>query len=1013
MRTPVLCALLPLATQAQAPSSVEFFEARIRPLLAEKCYACHGPKLASGSLRLDSRDAIRRGGNRGPAVVPGQLDLSLLVRAVSHRDADLKMPPSGRLTHEQIADLGAWIREGAVDPRDSAATPGPAKAASLWSLRPFRAHPPPPVSNSGWPRTWVDRFVLAKLEAARIAPSPESTRREWIRRVTFDLTGLPPGPAEIAAFLADRSPGAHERVVERLLGSHHYGERQARHWLDLARYAETDGHEFDREKPNAWRYRDYAIRAFNGDVPYDRFVREQIVGDLMPEPRLTPGREMLDSPLGTGFFALYEERNAADDLGEVRAEKLDNQIDTLGKTFLGLTVACARCHDHKFDPIPTRDYYALGGALSSKRVIQAELDAPEARKRQLQAIGEIAAIRARIDAAMPARRPPPKDTLAEALKKLEQASTDRDDARNPAAGWYSELLAALREPDHPLYPLARLARPRKPEAGLEFAARLGRLRQELAEWDAKAAAPDPAAIVFDTKGWRADGPAFRLAKPVPEAMGFLTSNTFRAERKYLHVRLSGAADATSGRQPGQLRVSLIGDGRDAVITADANGRASWKSSGMSKMFRELVYFELADRSRSGNLIVDKIVLSDSRDAPAEGRFIDSRVRALLDKDHGSLEQMAAAYAPLLESRPDLPARPADPEAVSAGLRKELADAAAKLEDPAFGLTGVEDEARNVRLHRSGSHKNLGDEVPRGFLSALNGKAFTQGSGRAELADAIADPANPLTARVFVNRVWKHHFGEGLVRTTDNFGSTGERPSHPELLDTLAARFVAAGWPIKQLHREIVLSAAYRQSSRAEPRADMADPENRLLHRMPVRRLEGEAVRDAILAVSGSLDRTSLGPSVPPHISEYQDGRGKPPTGPLDGNGRRTVYIGVRRNFLPPILTAFDYPPTVTTVGRRGSSTVPAQALILMNNDFVRKQAAQWSERAAALAPDPRARLEAMFLTAFGRPAEPGEIDDSLSFLEKQRAGYTENGSALAWADLAHSLFNSKEFLFIP
>jgi len=991
--------LLPLLISAQDASTVEFFETRIRPLLAEKCYACHGAKLASGNLRLDSRDAIRKGGNRGPAVVPGEIPLSLIPRAISYRESDLKMPPAGRLTDQQIDDLNSWIRAGAADPRTNVAAP--TAVSKLWSLEPYREHPLPKTANQAWPRTWIDRFVLARLEAAKLAPAPETARRTWIRRVTFDLTGLPPSPTDVEQFLADLSAQAYERVVERLLASPHYGERWGRHWLDLARYAETDGHEFDREKLNAWRYRDYVIRAFNDDVPYDQFVREQIAGDLIPSPRRGPGGTA-ESPLGTAFFALYEERNAADDLGEVRAEKLDNQIDTFGKTFLGLTIACARCHDHKFDPIPTRDYYALGGVLGSKQVIQAALDAPRDQRALFE---RMASIQARIEEAKPRGF---AGDLAEAVKQYVKPVPPDVRQPLPLQGLAADIQNAAREPDHLLYPVARLAKPKPSEENQSFAERLGIVRGELAEWNQSAAKGNPRDVEVRMDGWRADGPAFEVSLAIPALTGFLTSKTFRVDRKYLHVRLAGTFDNTSRRQPGEVRLSLVGDGRDAGFTPDPSGRFVWRTSRMGKMFGELVYFEMSDRTRTGYIKVDRIVFSDNREPPALGRAVDPRVIELAGRDFADMDAFLSAWQSLVPA-----ALPGPPAGDLAGLRKEMEILARQLDDPTFGLISAEDTARNLPQLKAGNHRSPGTEVPRGFLSALNGGTFNHGSGREELAAALTARANPLTARVFVNRVWKHHFGEGLVRTTDNFGSTGERPSNPELLDTLAARFAASGWRVKDLHRTIVLSAAYRQSNDVAPAAAQADPDNRLLHHMPVRRLEAEAIRDSMLAVSGNLEPKSYGPPVPPHISEYQDGRGKPPTGPVDGARRRSVYIGIRRNFLPPLFVAFDYPPTVTTVGRRGAATVPSQALIMLNNEFVQSQAAVWARNAAAAHAGAGPRLQAMFAAAFGRPAEAGEIDESLTFLAAQEKQYKEGGAARAWADLAHSLFNSKEFIFIP
>jgi cytochrome c553 len=905
----------------------EFFEQRIRPLLAAKCHECHGTKTATSGLRLDTREGARRGGTRGPAVVPGRPDVSVLLRAVSYEDPDLKMPPTGRLSDQQIADLGEWVRLGAPDPRDENAPPpvsaGPNRALRHWAYQPYKGHPAPRVRDGRWPANWIDRFVLAKLEAKRLRPAPPADRRTLIRRLTFDLTGLPPAPAEVEAFVRDKSPRAYEKLVDRLLASPHYGERWARHWLDLARYAETDGHEFDREKPNAWRYRDYLIRAFNADVPYDQLVREHLAGDLVTNIRYTPDGRLAESPLGTSFYALGEERNAADDLAEVRMEKIDNQIDAIGKTFLGLTIACARCHDHKFDPISTRDYYAMAGVVGSKQVLQASLDSPDAARQAAEWVNELAALQREIAAKITPARP--------ALNRL------------------------------------------KPREGDIVIADFG-----IAEPVGQAPG-----------GWRADGPAFaRLFQwgVPPELTGFLTSKTFRASKAFLHVRLAGAADSTSARQPGRLRVSLVGDGRDLAITPDPSGKFTWKTSGLGKMLGELAFIEIADRNPNGQIIVDKIVLSDSRTPPE------------------------------MEGEPAEPAAiPVEPDAELGVLLGRRAALLARMPEPAYGLVCVEDAPRNMRLHRGGNHKNLGEEIPRGAPSLFDAGAdgFAEGSGRLALARALTDPKNPLTARVMVNRIWRRHFGEGLVRTPDNFGLTGERPTHPELLDTLAARFLEGGWSIKKLQKEIAMTASYRMSSRADARAEAIDPDNRLLHHMPVRRLEAESIRDAILAVSGALDPKMYGPSVPPHISEYQDGRGKPPTGPLDGDGRRSIYVGVRRNFLPPLLVAFDYPMTVSTIGRRGVSTVPSQALALMNNEFVIKQAARWADSLQSAAPDDLSRIRLMFAAAYGRPAGPEEVQRALKFLDEQEKRYESADARFrAAADLAHVIFNSKEFIFI-
>ncbi|MGH9658509.1 MAG: DUF1549 domain-containing protein, partial [Bryobacteraceae bacterium] len=650
-----------------------------------------------------------------------------------------------------------------------------------WAFQPFREHP---VPNAGG-GAWIDAFLRAKLAAAKLTPAPPADRRTWIRRVTFDITGLPPSPREIDEFLADRYPRAHERVVDRLLASPHYGERWARHWLDLARYAETDGHEFDREKPNAWRYRDYVIRAFNQDLPFDQFVREHIAGDLLAAPRATPGGAQWDSPLATGFFGLGEERNAADDLAEVRAEKLDNQIDTLGKTFLGLTVACARCHDHKFDPISTRDYYALGGILDGKQVIQAWLDTPGHRATFERAAAELGALDLDLRTLRAARvislAPGLASSLASAVALFAEGGSAPDLA---ITAWIDELKAAAREPEHVLYPLARLAQSKRP-----LPEELDALRRQFSAM----ARPRPGDLVLNPREFRVEGPAFfrgpdSLLGGALEFTGFLYSRTFRADRKYFHARIAGVTDNTSGRQPGQLRVSLVGDGRDAILTADPGGRFSWKTSGLGKMFDEMAYVEIADRSRSGYIAVSGLVLSDEKEPP---RKPDPIVARLVENFQGAtLAEFSAAYEPFVQQlagslAPVFDALPAPPNEyrqlhteLANEYRQRHAELARALPDAAYGMIAIDDGPRNLRLHIAGHHRNLGDEIPRGFLEVLS-QGRAPATDRRALAAALADPRNPLTARVFLNRVWQLYFGAGLVRTSDNVGHTGEAPSHPE------------------------------------------------------------------------------------------------------------------------------------------------------------------------------------------------------------------------------------------
>ena len=478
------------------------------------------------------------------------------------------------------------------------------------------------------------------------------------------------------------------------------------------------------------------------------------------------------------------------------------------------------------------------------------------------------------------------------------------------------------------------------------------------------------------------------------------------------------------------------------MSAEGTGFFHWKTQNVTRTPGQISFIEIVDRSREAHLVVDKIVLSDSKEPPPIASAPNPRVVSMLDGEAlHSRSDLAAAYEKLFRDVLSEGARDREGHWLLSAISptgmledasvlltdeqrkalEELQGKRAELEklipDSAFGLVAAEDRAQDLPIHIRGSHTNLGKPVPRRFLRVLAGHdraAFRNGSGRAQLAEAVASRDNPLTARVMVNRVWKHHFGRGIVATPDNLGKTGNRPSHPELLDALAWRFMESGWSLKDLHRAIVRGSAYRMSSDPDEQAAAVDEENALLHHMPVRRLEAEAIRDAILTVTGTLDRTAYGPSVPPFISPYQDGRGKPESGPLDGARRRSIYIKVQRNFINPLFLAFDYPLPVSTIGRRSTSTVPSQALMLMNNEFVARQAEKWADREIAVHGSSSARITSMFVSAFGRPAEEQELAESETFLRKQMARY-ETGDAddyRPWADLAHVLINSKEFIFI-
>jgi len=937
---------------------VEFFERKIRPALVEHCQRCHGADKSKARLRLDSRAAILKGGDTGPALAPGEPAKSLLLKAIGYEDAELRMPPRGKLPDLVIADLRRWIEHGAPWPDDA----GNSKAAVSkefdlkarsrhWSLLPLTHPAPPQVKRADWVHAPVDRFILVKLEEHQLAPAPPADPYTLLRRLYFDVIGLPPTPEEIEAFIRDYRGSAKpqavvEKLVDRLLSSPHYGERWGRHWLDLVRYAETMGHEFDFEFPEAWRYRDYVVRAFKHDVPYDRFVVEHVAGDLLPEPRWHPKAAPArtnESLLATGFWWFGEGKHAPVDSRADQADRIDNQIDVFGKTFLGLTVACARCHDHKFDAISTKDYYALAGYLQSSRQDRVFLDHPDVRRAVLAGLNKV---HAEIQAALPKEdvKPAPVDGAWAHFTKQDWGD------------WFVTGEAFGMRPS-----------------------RAGDVMVDAAH-GIRALAP----------GWAHSG---RLSLTL---QGSLRSPTFTIEKRFVHYRVAGKGAKCNVILNGLQLIREPIYGRLTFAIDDETPQ--WRTQDLDMWRGQRAYIEMLDDG-PGYAALAQVVFSEEATPPSSE---SNGTRSI----------------------------PATPELT--WLVREFGKFEAALPAATRGLGIADGSAVDEHVFIRGNSKNLGPVTPRRFLEVFGGHDMTapkHGSGRLELARQLVDPQRtPIVPRVIVNRIWKHHFGEGIVRSPDDFGMLGQAPSHPELLDYLASEFVNSGWSIKKLHKMILLSATYQQSSRlrlsetvessdagpvngfAKPQAAATvDPGNRLLHRMPVRRLEAEAIRDALLAVSGRLDRTVGGPSVPVHLTPFMVGRGRPGvSGPLDGNGRRSLYVSVRRNFLTPMFTAFDYPTPFSTMGRRSVSNVPAQALTMLNNPLVVQQAETWAKRVLA-APDktPAQRVVSMYLASLGRPPSDADSAQALAFLRDSGADELRS-----WSDLAHVMFNLKEFIFV-
>lgn len=1037
------------AAADHTPADLEFFEAKVRPLLVTHCAECHSASQGDpeGGLSFDSRADFRSA--EGVAVA-GKPDESLLVKVVRY-DGDLQMPPDGRLPDAAIRTLEEWVARGLPWPDDgSQATRGgfdlAARKAEHWCWHPPRPSPPPQVKDAGWCRTDLDRFVRARLEAAGLEPAAEADRATLVRRASEILLGLPADPADVDRVVADPDPRAFEKYVDQLLASPHYGERFARHWLDIVRYGESRGHESDFTIPNAFQYRDWVVRALNADLPYDQFVREQVAGDLVERPRLDPQTGANESVVGTGFWLLGEEVHSPVDIQQDEADRIDNRVDTFGKAFLGLALGCARCHDHKFDALSNEDYYAIAGMVMSSSYRQVPFETLEANR---AVAGRIAAADA------DARRavlPLLADLVAAGRDEAETllagaGSETPPPPANPAAAAPAEIVIAdyTRGPastpiiaDGAAWEAVPSGSPRLQPGG-EGGQRqirvepLGHARSD-AVWSKTRSTGerDPGKLgEVDRAGRVLRTPKVRLSQ------GVLWHRVRGKLQIYAtvdsHVLLPGPL-----HNPTLLTVDTKGEWQ--WIRHDLGPTISWQQP-------HVVHVEFA--AIEGEAAVAESVAAAGQPqrtdplaaalGPAAGER-KATALALVDEAAaacraGSLgdgprsELLAAVVNRALGSPRTRWVGGAADQAVAEATRRDAVRAGLVAEvklTSAVAPALLDGNGIDQFVLLKGSAARPDELSPRRFLEAIDGPRQpgwpTHSSGRKELADRVLAPDNPLTSRVIVNRIWHHLFGRGLVPTTDNFGKLGEPAADPTaqaLLDTLAVRFVEEGWSLKRLVREIVTSSTWRMASAADRQAVARDPLNLLLHHHPLRRLEGEAIRDKILAVSGRLDRKLGGPSIPAFLSEFQDGRGKPGQGPLDGAGRRSLYTAVRRNFLPAFQVAFDMPVPFQAMGRRNVTNVPAQSLTLMNDPFVIAQAALWARKVLAdPAASPAQRIERMYRDAFARLPTAEERQAAAAFLASQAAAHGQSFEAQpqfepAWADLAHALINTKEFIFVP
>ena len=785
-----------LLQQTISDEHLKFFEAAVRPLLADHCLDCHGPKKQWAGLRLDSRAAMLQGGDSGPAVIPLQPDTSLLIRAIRHEDEDLKMPQDEKLSDRQIETLVQWVAMGAPYP-DAPLTGKRFRDPGHWAFQPPVAVQVPEVLDKTWAQSDVDRFVLARLEAEHLHPALMADRRTLIRRVTFDLTGLPPTPEEIASFLTDERPNAYAQLVDRLLASPTYGERWGRHWLDVARYADSNGLDENVAHGNAWRYRDYVVASINADKPFDRFITEQIAGDLLESVSADERHQFL---IATGFLSIGPKVLAEVNQPKMRMDIVDEQIDTMGRAFLGMTFGCARCHDHKFDPIDAADYYGLAGIFKSTRTM---------------------------------------DTYIKVAK------------------WH----------EHPL---------KTPEAA---------------------------------------------------AMQAVYDSQLAAKKQEIEALVAQANESVRSSLPGLQELPESPESLYPEVT----------KTELTKLRDELVTLE--------------------------------------------------------KTPPELPST--------------------------MGV--MEDEIADVAIHVRGNPSKLGDVVLRHLPPVMHGPTMptfsSAKSGRRELAQWLTDAQNPLTARVLVNRFWRWHFGEGLVRTTDNFGLLGEQPTHPKLLDWLARRFIADGWSLKAFHRLILNSSAYQQRSVAAAETTERDPENRLLGRFRVRRLDAEEVRDAMLQISTALDRTMGGSLLQVKNRAYLFDHTSIDKSDYNSH-RRSLYLPVIRNNVFDVFQLLDFPDPAVSTGDRSTTTVAPQALLMMNSDFVMQAAADLAGQLCGETEDATARLSKLYQLTLGRePSEPERIAD-LAFLQQVNQSF--QGSELddrkrslkSWSVLCHTVMASSEFIYV-
>jgi len=1100
-----------------SPADLEFFEAKVRPLLIAKCYECHGEDKQKSGLRMDQRDAILTGGDSGPAAVPGKPAESLLMEVIGYRGG-IQMPPKSKLPTAEIEILTEWVRKGLPWPNAKVATPTPTREVTgdvpftdeqkaFWAFQPVGRPVRPEVKNRAWPQSPIDEFVQAELETNSLSAARPASARTLIRRLALDLTGLLPTPDEVNEFAADNAPDATERLVDRLLTSPRYGERWGRHWLDVARYADSNGLDENLAYANAFRYRDYVVRAIRQDTTYDQFLMEQIAGDLLPAPGANSSgdeqQQYFDRLTATGFLCLGAKMLAEDDPVKMQMDIIDEQVDTIARAVMGLTMGCARCHDHKFDPLTAADYYGLAGVFKSTQTMdtfsvvarwhERPLASPEQTKLLEELQQQVASKRQAIDHQKndattvlldTARRHGGQYLLAAArsaqeAKLLAQAKPqgndsdlkDRPDAILIEAEDYARG-NVLKDRDNYGNGIGVLVNRGETPNFTEYDVNVAQTGVYQVELRYAAAAARPVALSIDgrliksdaankaTGSWTPDSQTWFVEAHVPITAG---THTIRLEQPaafphidklLLTIEATLTADGVkdraqqSGSAKAELWPSLVAQTVKAIEVSqqDANSiLTAWHQfaaqgklqpqpehpdNGVERLLGAAQPTSLVELAARYDRLFTEAVEADSLQKQA-GKESTALNDVVLESARAYSKANPGALAPPADIEQ---AFPATVKADLAAAREQLAQIEKTIPQYPETMAVADTTPVNLKIHLRGNYLTLGKEISRRLPLILTGgqlQPLAEGSGRLELARWLTDPRHPLTARVMANRIWQWHFGLGLVRSPDNFGRLGERPTNPALLDWVASEFAGPlpenqqghvlpnprAWSMKSLHRRIVESATYQQSTEYRAEVALADPENRLFSRFQRQRMDVEVLRDSLLAVSGTLDESMGGSMLPTKNRAYVTSTANVNPEIYNSN-RRSIYLPVVRSALYDVFTAFDFADPSTLNGQRDQTTVAPQALFMMNSQFVLEQSRTLAAALMAMPQDRANRIKQLYERAYNRLPKEAEVARSALYLERMQESLIRAEPDAAdvevrvWTSLCRAVLSANEFIYI-